>query len=55
MRTVLIRSILLALLTVFGATGLAGEASARMKSDPNACNSELVLCPEGEQTRVIIV
>lgn len=53
MRTFVLRSILLTLLSVFGAVGLVGDASAMMKSDPNTCNSELMVCPEGEETRVI--
>jgi len=55
MRTFIIRSIVLALLSVFGAAGVAGDASAMVKSDPNACNSDLVICPDGEQGRVILV
>lgn len=54
MRTFLIRSILLALLSAFGAVGLAGDAAAMMKSDPNTCNSDLLVCPEDEETRVIL-
>jgi hypothetical protein len=54
MRTFLLRSILLALLSIFGAVGLAGDASAMRKADPNTCNSDLLVCPEGEETRVIL-
>jgi hypothetical protein len=54
MRTFILRSILLTLLSIFGTIGLASNASAMLKSDPNTCNSELMVCPEGEETRVIL-
>jgi hypothetical protein len=48
MRTRFTRGILIAFLSIVSIVGMTGEASAMIKSDPNTCNDEVMICKDVE-------